>query len=308
MTTHQIESVAVVGAGALGGMYAAHFVEGGLRTSLVASGERAARLRDQGVRVNGRPLTAAVVTPLDDDPHAVDLVLVAVKHHQLRDALEDVAPFVGPRTTLVSVLNGLESEHVLAERFAPEQVLACIALGMAAGREGTEVTYLSPGRLSLGTTDELGTADRLEAVQGALTTAGLAWEAPADMAHEMWWKFMVNTAINQSSAVLRAPYADFTHDGPARSLMLALVDEVVAVAAAEGITLDEHDRERWDEVLASLPGEGHTSMLQDVLAGRPTEVALFADHVLALGARHGVETPYNQSMSWILTGGRSPRP
>ena len=300
MSTSSNRSVAVLGAGAMGAMYAAHLVDGGVETIIVASGERAERLRTAGVSVNGTPLTASVVEPRRDSHDPVDLVLVAVKDRDLPQALEDVAPFVGPATTFVSVLNGLSSEEVIAERFGAERVLLCIALGMAAGREGREVTYLSPGRLVIGTAAHLADPTRVGDVGALLDRGGLEWEAPEDMEHEMWWKFMVNTCINQASAVTRKPYGAFTTDGPARSLMLALRDEVVAVSRPEGVPLDEADTARWEEVLRGLPAEGHTSMLQDVLAGRPTEVALFADHVVTLGQKHGIATPYNQAMSWIL--------
>lgn len=299
VTETQIRTVAVVGAGAMGAMYAAHFVEGGMETALVASGDRAGRLRRDPIDVNGEPLRARIVEPGVDDFRA-DLVLVAVKHHDLAAALDDVAPFVGPGTTFVSVLNGLDSEMTIAERFGSDGVLLCIALGMAAGREGSEVTYLSPGHLVIGTTPGLAATERVHAVGAALDAAGLEWQTPADMRHEMWWKFMVNTAINQASAVLRRPYAAFTDEGPARSLMLALAHEVVTVAGAEGVGLGDADLARWDTVLRGLPGDGQTSMLQDVVAGRRTEVALFADRVVALGQHHGIPTPYNQMTSWIL--------
>ncbi|KRE37265.1 hypothetical protein ASG73_11720 [Janibacter sp. Soil728] len=285
----------------MGAMYAAHLVEGGLRTVLVASGQRAERLRTEGLTVNGTPLAADVAGPAGDELSPVDLAIVAVKHHDLAAALDDLAPFVGPSTTCVSVLNGLDSEETIAERFGADKVLLCIALGMAAGRQGNEVTFLSPGRLVIGTADGLADPSRVAAVGAALDRAGLEWEAPEDMQHEMWWKFMVNTCINQSSAVLRAPYADFTEDGPARSLMLALRDEVIAVSSPAGVPLDASDAERWDEVLRGLPGAGQTSMLQDVLAGRPTEVGLFAGRVVALGEEHGIPTPYNQTMAWVLS-------
>ncbi|WP_338747660.1 ketopantoate reductase family protein [Janibacter alittae] len=303
MTETQIRAVAVVGAGAMGAMYAAHFVEGGMETALIASGDRAARLRRDTITVNGEPLRARVVEPGVDDFHA-DLVLVAVKHHDLAEALDDVAPFVGPDTTFVSVLNGLDSEEVIADRFGSGTVLLCIALGMAAGRDGSAVTHLSPGHLVIGTTPDLADSHRLHAVGAALDAACLEWQAPEDMRHEMWWKFMVNTAINQSSAVLRKPYAAFRTDGPARSLMLALAQEVVAVSGPEGVHLGDADLARWDAVLQALPGDGHTSMLQDVMGGRTTEVALFGDRVVAFGQQHGVPTPINQTMSWILTSAR----
>lgn len=301
MTQTQIRTVAVLGADAMGAMYAAHFVEGGLETFLVASAERADRLRTSGLSVNGDHLRAPVLDPARDELAAVDLVLVAVKQHDLDAALEDVAPFVGPRTTFLSVLNGLDSEQRVADRFGSDGVLLCIALGMAAGREGIDVTYHSPGHLLIGTTPELADENRVAAVASALDAAGLEWQAPQDMRHEMWWKFMVNTAINQASAVLRKPYAAFRTAGPARSLMLALAQEVVAVSGPEGVHLGEADLARWDEVLRTLPGHGQTSMLQDVSAGRPTEVALFADRVVSIGHTHGIPTPYNQAISWILT-------
>src|SRR5699024_7622527 len=140
MADSPITTVAILGAGAMGAMYAQHFVEGGLQTSLVASGERADRLRDTGLTVGGTPLRASVLDPDRDEAHPVDLVVVAVKHHDLAGALEDVAPFVGPGTTFLSVLNGLDSETTIGERFDPNRVLLCIALGMAAGREGSEIT------------------------------------------------------------------------------------------------------------------------------------------------------------------------
>lgn len=292
--------MAVVGAGAMGAMYAAHFVDGGFDTLLVASGERAERLRTYGLTVNGKSLSSPVLDPARDERSPVDLVLVAVKHHDLASAMEDAAPFVGPETTFVSVLNGLDSEQVIADRFDSAQVILCIALGMSAGREGNAVTYRSPGTLVIGTGSRLAPASRVDAIGTVLDRAGLAWEAPQDMEHEMWWKFMVNTAINQASAVMRRPNTGFVVDGPPRSLMMALIDEVIAVSGPEGVPLGEADRDRWDEVLRGLPGEGRTSMLQDVLAGRPTEVALFADHVVALGEKHGIPTPYNQTMSWLL--------
>lgn len=300
MNATEIQSVAVVGSGAMGGMYAAHLLDGGVDTALVASAKRAERLRTTGVTVNGAPLVAPVLDPGQVEGSPVDLVIVAVKHHDLTAALEDVAPFVGPRTTFVSVLNGLDSEQVIARRFGADRVLLCIALGMAAGRDGDAVTYLSPGRLVIGTAAGLADVQRVHAVGAVLDRAGLAWETPEDMEHEMWWKFMVNTCINQASAVTRKSFGEFTTEGPARSLMLALMDEVIAVSEPEGVPLGEADRHRWDEVLHGLPADGQTSMLQDVLADRPTEVALFGDHVVALGRKHGIPTPYNQTMAWIL--------
>ena len=302
---HPIESVAVVGAGAMGAMYAAHFAEAGFEVVLVAEGERAERLRSHVPTVNGAPLRARVVDPSREHVDAVDLVLVAVKDRRLAEAVEIVAPLVGEHTTFLSVLNGLDSEAALAQRYGAERVPLTIALAMDAQRDGHAVTYRQAGRLTFGDSPAMARPDgrpspRVVAVQQALDRAGLAWTTPADMQHAMWWKFMVNVGINQASAVLRAPYGAFRHDGPERSLMSALQDEVITVARAEGVALGPDDLARWHEVLAGQPEAGMTSMHQDVEAGRPTEVEIFAGRVVALGERHGLPTPYNQAMLWIL--------
>ncbi|WP_432559506.1 ketopantoate reductase family protein [Granulicoccus sp. GXG6511] len=304
----EISSVAVVGAGAMGAMYAAHFARAGFPVRLVARGDRAARLADAGLTVNGEPLTAAVVDTAVGEHAPADLVLVAVKHQQLPEALDTIAPLVGADTTFLSVLNGLDSERIIAERFgAADRVLPCIALAMDAERSGAAVRYRQAGRLTFGDPAETvggsdpGPSERVRRVQRALDHAGLVWDTPADMQHAMWWKFMVNVGINQASAVLDAPYGKFQQDGPGRSLMWALMDEAIAVGRAEGVDLGEADRAKWDTVLAGQPPQGMTSMHQDVLAGRPTEVDIFAGRVVELGAKHGIATPHNQTLQWILS-------
>jgi 2-dehydropantoate 2-reductase len=307
-----VETVAIIGAGAMGAMYADHLVRTGLRTMLLAHGDRAERLRRDPLLVNGRRLEAEVVDPLDPDVEAprADLAIVAVKHHRLPEAAALLRPLVSPTTTVLSILNGLDSEEVIraaVPELASEQVPLCIALAMDAEREGHEVRFTQTGRLVFGPADQgddasgaPATTARLRAVQEALTRAGLAWEIPPDMRHRMWWKFMVNVGVNQASAVLRAPYGAFQRPGPAYDLMMALIEEVRAVAAAEGVTLDDSDVEQWHRVLAGQPAAGMTSMHQDVLAGRETEVEIFSGRVVALGGEHRIPTPHNQTMLRVL--------
>jgi len=302
--TSRVERVAVLGAGAMGGMYAAHFANAGFDVRFVASGARAARLQRDGLVVNGEPLRAGVIDTSDTAGWVADLVIFAVKDRHLDAAIDEAAAVVGPDTIVLSVLNGLDSEEQIAARLAGihPTVLLCIALAMDAERVDGEVRFRQVGRLVFGEprNDEL--TPEVRAVQEALTRAGLEWETPADMRHRMWWKFMVNVGINQASAALNAPYGAFQVDGDARSLMSALIDEVIAVANAEGVKLGADDIDSWRRVLAGQPVDGRTSMHQDVLAGRPTEVDSFGGRVVELGVCHGIPTPFNQSMVWVLRG------
>lgn len=292
----QIESIAIVGAGAMGGMYAAHVGEAGFQVGFVATGARASRLRDAELTVNGAPLDVGV---WDGGP--ADLVIFAVKDRQLPQAIEDAATAIGPDTIVISVMNGLDSERLIAERYGEAHVLLAIALGMDADRVGNDFRFRQVGRIVFGRPRNEGEPDAdVAAVQQALTRAGLVWQTPADMTHELWSKFLFNTGINQASAVLDAPYGAFQPEGDARKLMMALIGEVLAVAEAEGVPLGQPTVDRWLGVLANMPPAGRTSMHQDAVHGRPTEVETFAGRIVALGERHGIATPYNQTVLWIL--------
>lgn len=300
--TDRIEQVAIVGAGAMGALYAAHFAAAGFDVAFVARGERAERLRRRPLTVNGAPLAARVIDADAGDAEGAGLVIVAVKGRQLAEAVDEAAAVAGPDTVVLSVMNGLDSEEALAARLGWGRVLLCVAMAMDAQADGDAVIFRQPGRLVFGRRDGSVDAAVLR-VQEALTRAGLAWESPPDMRRRLWWKFMVNTGINQASAVLRLPYGAFQSEGDPRSLMWALIDEVVAVAGPEGVALGADDRAAWERVLAGQPPQGWTSMHQDVEAGRPTEVESFAGRVVALGRTHGVRTPFNQAVLWILRSG-----
>jgi len=151
-----------------------------------------------------------------------------------------------------------------------------------------------------GEADNVQPSDRVRRVQMALDSAGLSWETPENMLHELWWKFMVNVGINQASAVMGATFGVFTTSEHARALMNSLTNEVIEISKYTGVNLNKEDLQRWHQVLANLAPQGKTSMLQDVEAGRLTEVDIFAGRVIAMGRHFDVPTPYNDSVYRIL--------
>jgi 2-dehydropantoate 2-reductase len=112
----------------------------------------------------------------------------------------------------------------------------------------------------------------------------------------LWWKFMINVGINQASAVLRAPFAVFQTSREARDLMESAMREVVMLSEKVGVNLSGEDIDKFHEVLHSISPQGKTSMLQDIEAGRKTEVEMFAGKVIELGRQLAVPTPINQQL------------
>ncbi len=295
----EVTNAAILGAGALGAMYAAHFHDAGMPVGFIARGERYERLKAGGLLINGQPYSIPVYDP-DHAPGPADLIVVALKDQHLRGAVGDLVPFVGAETQVISVMNGLGSEEVIGEAVGFDRVLYCIALGMDAVREGREINYAHVGKLVFGEARNDSISGRVRRVQAILDRAGLVYETPVDMVRMVWWKFMINVGVNQLTGALGATYGVVQTSPDAQALMEALMGEVIALARAAGVDLGERDIQNWYPVMNSLSPEGKTSLLQDIEAGRKTEVEIFGGRVLELGREYGIDTPVNETFYRIV--------
>jgi 2-dehydropantoate 2-reductase len=296
----EIRRVAILGAGAMGAYFASRFFDcPGFSTVLVASGPRLEKLKQDGLVINDKKYMIPAIHPIEAGAPA-DLIIVAVKHHHLAEAIRDLGPLVGDSTVFLSVMNGLESEETIGAIYGMNKILYAISLGIDAVRVENRVSYTTPGIHYFGEANNRSISPKVERVQKAFEQAGIHYRIPEDMIRELWWKFMVNVGVNQASAVMRAPYSIFQTNPDAQALMEALMQEVVTLAQVQNINLTHQDIENWYPVLNRLSPQGKTSMLQDIEAHRKTEVELFSGKVIQLGKAAGVPTPVNQTIFQII--------
>jgi len=296
----EIKKVAILGAGAMGSFFASRFFESGeFSTSLVARGERGKRLAKDGLVVNGKVCAVPVLNPDKVDTSA-DLIIVALKHHHLPEATEDLKALVGENTTIISVMNGLDSEPYIGSMYGMDKILYAVSVGIDALRQGNHVSFSIPGKHYFGEAVNKKLSQRVLRVQRAFERAGINYESPEDMIRIMWWKFMVNVGMNQASAVMGAPYGVFQTSPEARALMTSLMEEVIALAQPAGVNLVEEDVNEWEKVLKTLSPDGKTSMLQDMEAGRKTEVEVFGGKVVQLARQYDVPVPVNETLLRII--------
>ena len=290
-----MDKIAIIGAGALGAIYGSILYELNPRgVCFIASGGRYDRLRHDGITVNGKPCPIPVTSPEEATP--AELVIVAVKHHQLIQAIGDLRQVIGPETTILSVMNGIDSEERLGAVYGMDKVLYGLALGIDAVREENAITYENQGRILFGERHNAELTDRVQRIRNLFDRAGIAHVIPTDMIRSLWFKYMINVGANQVSAVLGANYGTLRSSSQARDLMDRAMREVIKVAAAREVSLTEEDIGEWYRVLGTLNPAGRTSMLQDVEAGRKTEVEMLAGTLIELGKRHGVPTPVNRRL------------
>lgn len=297
-----IENVAIVGFGSLGAMYAACFgaAMGPERVFVVADAARTERYRAEAATFNGEPIRVTYLTYEEAAERAAvqpfDVVLYAVKYGALPEAIEQSSPLVSLDTAVISVLNGITSEEVLAERFGWDRVLLCIAQQMDSRKVGAVVTAGCVGVMALGVRDPEDAAQRanLARVTERLAAVEQPFIVPADIQHQLWGKLICNVGVNQACAVYDCCFNGIHVPGEAREAMIAAMGEVAAVGRACGIALTDDDVAYWLDIIDHLNPAGMPSLRQDVLARRPTEVELFSGTINRLGAAHGIPTPQNE--------------
>jgi len=296
-----IKRVYLIGLGAVGSAYAAKMEEAepGL-VKVIVDEKRYASYQKHGVKVNGATYHFPLVTP-DAAVEKADLILIAVKGYHLAEAAQAIKPFVGEETIILSLLNGITSEEDLGRLYGMEKLLYSFVVATDATREGRTTRYSSLGRIVFGERENKVYSSKVQRVKELFDRTGIPYEIPADMLRELWWKFMLNVGVNQVSAVLRAPYGVFQQVKEVRALTTMACREVVQIAGKIGINLTEDDLDGCLQVIDSLAPEGKTSMLQDVEAGRKTEVESFAGAVVALGKKYGVATPVNACLKLMLS-------
>jgi 2-dehydropantoate 2-reductase len=300
-----IEKVLIAGAGAIG-----LTVADGIRRynpetlAILAAGDRLTRYRDAGIWINGERVDFAFADPGDSGALKAgpyDLIIVAVKFHQLNQVIADMKPFVGKDTIILSLLNGISSEDIIGAVYGRERLPLAMIIGADSQYNEKGAFFVQRGIINFG--DAQGRDTERDKLLGEFfTRVGIPSEYhPRDMKRTLWYKFMINVGVNQTSALLRLPYGPFKRDHPAaileaQKILESAMSEVIAIAAAENILLDDRDIERWYNTMTALNDFGYTSMCQDVLAGRKTEVELFGLTVMEYGRRHGIPTPINETL------------
>jgi 2-dehydropantoate 2-reductase len=294
----------VLGPGALGCLLAARLHEAGEEVILVDyRPERVALLRRQGIRVQtlgGISRLAAVPIGLPAEAGARDLTIITVKAHQTAAAARDLPRLLCGGGMALTLQNGLGNLEELARQTGWARLLAGVAL-LGVTREGEgRVVLAGAGPIFIGIPagSQVSPAE-LRQVVDLLRRAGLDGEERGDIAAALWEKLLVNVGVNPLTALLRVANGVLPELAPAWELGVAAAGEAAAVARAAGINLTAEPGERLLQVCRATAAN-RSSMLQDVLAGRPTEIEALNGQVCVRGRTLGVATPVNDLLTRLV--------
>ena len=290
--------VCVIGAGAIGSLFAAHLAKVADVLVLTRRKEHAQELNERGLQVSGRhDFTARVTAAADpDELPEFDVGIIATKANGVEGAATSLAGRF-PAATIMTVQNGLGAEEIV-QRHGDWPLISAVTFMSGTKLSDTQVEYILDTPTWLGpygaTPFQL-----VEELARLLVEAGLEAEALPDLRPAQWSKLIFNATVNGVAALTGLPHdAHFAAEGAESDLghlVHALADEGKRVAAAEGVVL--HD-DPWEmNVLATKRGSAHyPSMLEDVEARRPTEVELINGALVRQAERHGVDAPLQNAV------------
>ena len=309
--------VSVVGAGAIGGYMAVRLAKAGHDVSVIARGPHLAAIRANGLKLIERDENGGVtetvasnLTATDRirDLGAHDVVLLALKAHQIAAVVDDLPALVGPETCLVTLQNGIpwwyfqkldgpwagrvvetvDPGGVLFDAIDPGRIVGCIAYPAATLPEPGVIRHIEGNRFPVGELDN-SESERVARMSALFAEAGFRSRVLTDIRSEIWLKLWGNLTFNPISALTHATLVDICQFPATRSLAAAMMTEAQEIGERLGATF----RVPMERRIAGAEGVGKhkTSMLQDVEVGKPLEIDGMLGAVIELAEMTGVEVP-----------------
>ena len=298
---------AILGAGAVGGFYGALLSRAGNDVSVVARGAHLEAIRENGLRIeSGAVGDFTARLGAESDPArigVVDTVIVAVKTYDNPTALPLLPPLVGPRTTVLTVQNGVES---------PEQVAAVVGEGHTIGG----ATYIATAIDGPGVIKQTGShrrvvcgevfgaaptvSERVRAIETVMKAADIHAEGVPNGWPAIWEKFTFLAPFAAFTGGARLPLGPIWNDPDGRWAILQAAAEVEAVARASGIDLPGDLTPRREKYYSTIPPSTRASLLIDLSQGRRIEVESLLGAVVRRGRATGVNTPMIEALYAVL--------
>jgi len=303
----RLESVAVVGAGAVGGFFGAMLARAGHAVVFIGRLPHVQAIEQHGLRLDMAGRVESIPAAASIDLSAVqgaDLVLFSVKSTDTAQVAEAIAPHLKDDAIVLSLQNGVENAERIARHVRQTVVPAVVYVATATPEPGL-VKHHGRGDLVIGplvaaAAQDAGVAVSLDGIRQAVAAAGVPVTISANVVGELWSKLMVNCAYNAISGLAQAPYGELAAMPSIRDLQQAVVAEVCAVASAVGVDLPLRESLTAMERIADAMPAQLSSTAQDMVRRKPSEIDHLNGFVVRRGREVGVPTPANLALYALI--------
>jgi 2-dehydropantoate 2-reductase len=295
--------IAVVGAGGVGASFGALLAQAGHEVALLARGAHLDAIRSNGLVVERAGERRSLKLAASDnaaDLGRAEVVLFAVKLWSTEEAGAACRSLLGPDTMVVVLQNGVDGIERLSPILGAEHIVGGVAQISAVIAKPGHVVHRSPFARLIAGEPAGGHSDRVQAFVEACNAAGLEARASDNISLDLWAKFVLIVGLSGATGLFRAPIGPIRADAETKAFLVRLVEECAAVGRAEGVDLPADQAERTLSFMADVPASMRASMLDDLERGGRIELPWLSGHVVALGQRHGIATPANDTVRLAL--------
>ena len=290
-----MKNIGLIGAGAVG----AYFIWGlskkeEINFFVIAKDKRREKLQNNGMIINGETFYFPVKEPKEIEE--LDLLLVSCKYDGLKETVEEIKAAVKENTVVISLLNGVTSEEIIAKEIGEKHLLYSV-MRISSERKGNEITFVpeKTAGIFLGEKDSKIPTKRVLQVEKLFQDTGIRYHFVEDIMGDIWLKYASNVSQNLPQAILSVGYQAYLDSNNVAMIASKLWKEVVRVAEAKGITLPGEFAP-----FRGVSPEARFSTLQDLDAKRHTEIEMFAGDMIKMGRELGIEVPFCEYTYYLI--------
>jgi 2-dehydropantoate 2-reductase len=296
--------IAIVGVGAMGTLFACFLHRAGYTAWLIDNkSEQVNTIRQEGLTVEDAegthriPLYTATTEP--EVIGQVDLIVIAVKAYDTKQAMSGAVPLVGDETVVLTLQNGLYNLETIAGIVGKNRVLGGVTAHGATRLGCGHIRHAGSGETVIGSlSGEQRT--QLTRVCELLNAAGIRTTTTTDVTGTIWSKLIINAAINPLTALTRLTNGEIIECAELLDVQKRVTEEACAVAATQGITIHYASPVEKVKDVCRATAPNKSSMLQDILNGKKTEIDYINGAIVTEGTACGVSTPYNQILTRLV--------
>ena len=287
----KIKKVLICGLGAIGTIYAdiisKHDPE---NLKILVDEDRLKKYKAHPTIFNGKKLNLNYVLP-SEKSFKPDLIIIAVKSYNLNEVIKNIKNFVNNNTLIISLINGITSEHKIASVYGEEMLVYSYFIGHSAVRHDRYINQDGVHKIVFGSYH---LKDNVNRIKEYFDKVGINYEIPKDIKYSYWLKYMLNVSANQVSAITGKTFGEMFESKKDMAMIKDAMSEVQQMARFDDVLHYENLINDAMKILKTMSPEGKTSMLQDVEAGRRTEIDIFAEEVIKWGKLYNFPTPRNK--------------
>ncbi len=272
--------ILIVGAGAVGGYFGGQLLNAGLDVTFLVRKAKAERLKKNGLVLKTSEGKITLPHPklilADEIKQHYDLILLSCKAYDLKSAIDSFRPAVGPETMILPLLNGMSHVNTLLEAFSEHNVLGGLCKIVATvDEEDAIVNFTAMQSITFGERSG-NTSERTQKVLEAFQRASFQTKLSGNVLQEMWEKWLFLSSLAASTCLMRAPVGNIVNAPGGTEFMLAMIDEIKAIAIHSGFPPSQECIEQTQKMLTEKGSSLTASMYRDLIQGSRIE----ADHVI----------------------------